>query len=111
VTTTTKKKPNSYDYTKIDHQDKCKREPVVCPVCLEKDKKVRMGHKARHLVEPVEETLTHIKIKNMISHCHFALYKGTQTPAVSDARNVHCEVDRQWVPKEGNVKATYRIIS
>lgn len=108
-TTITKKNPRNYDYTKIDNQPDCKAEPVICPVCLENENKVRLGHKTQHIIVPLEENLTHLLVKNVISHNHFALYKGTHTPATSDARNVHCEVDRLWVSKKDDCYVSYRL--
>ena len=102
-------KPSKFDYSKIDNSQKCKETHVVCPVCLEKENKVRMGHKRRHIVFPYEETETEILIANMISYNHFALLKGTQTPATEDARNVFCEVDRVWVNKADETYKSYRL--
>jgi hypothetical protein len=103
-------KVNNYDYTKIDNQDDCLEDAVVCGVCMEKYHKIRLGHKAQHIVYPqTKETLTHIEIKNVINHCHFALRKGTQVPEIHEARNIHCEVSREMVSKKEACNISIRL--
>jgi hypothetical protein len=99
-----------YDYTKIDNQDGCKEDQVICSVCLERENKIRYGHKARHIINPqTKETSTHIEIKNVINHCHFSLFKGTKAPALHESRNVHCEVNREMINKKEECDITIRL--
>ena len=104
-----KKDPRKFDYTKIDHKDKCKKEPVICPLCMEKENKIRLGHRTRQLADPIKETATDILVERIVDHSHFAMLKGTQTSAIDEARNVRCVIEKVWVNKNDECYRSYRL--
>lgn len=85
-----------YDYARIDHISRCKKEIKVCPKCFSDDGVERLGHH-HEFINPrsINEANDTVEIIDVIVHNHFALNKVTKTPALDEARNVRCEIGRR----------------
>lgn len=83
----------------------CKEKITICKKCLEDDGVERYGHPKRHLVpSSVKDHDPDVTVRHVITHGHFALYKGTKSPAIDTGRNLRCLIEKKRVDKKKNTR-------
>lgn len=109
---------DSYDYgindnniSNTDPPRPCKKEPIECLKCLKWRGKHHLGHRTETLfTDPYVYSQDHqwLLARVVIYHGHFALIKGTKTPAPDTARNICCDIDAVWLNIDRDLYASYK---
>ena len=99
-------KINNYDFSRIDNLEKCEEKTYICPKCLERDGKQRLGHYHEFIKLPREIRANpdipggfEILFRKVMVHGHFTLHKGTKAPALNSGRNCVCDLGTRWANK------------
>ena len=109
---------DNYDYgindnniSDADPPKPCKLKAEECIKCLKLKGKHRLGHRTYPLfINPwiYSKDKEWLLARVTIYHGHFALYKGTKTPAPDTARNTCCDISAKWLNIKRDLNLTYK---